>query len=45
MSALLAQCTAEEQRVVIQFLWSEDVLGAEIYRWVLAQYKDSALPK
>ena len=45
MSALLTRCTAEEQRVVIQYLWSEGVLGAEIYRKFLAQYRNSALPK
>ena len=45
MSALLAQCTAEEQRAVIQYLWSECVSGAEIHRKFLAQYRDSALPK
>ena len=38
-------CTKEEQRAVIQFLWSEGVPGAEIHRRLSTQYGDSALSR
>ena len=44
MAAPLAVCTKEEQRVVIRFLWSEGVPGAEIRPMLSTQYGDSALP-
>jgi len=44
MAAPLPVCTKEEQRAVIQFLWSEGVPGAEIHRRLSTQYGDSALP-
>jgi hypothetical protein len=33
------------QRVLIRFLWTEDVPGAEIHRRLSAQYGNSALPQ
>ena len=44
MDAPLAQCTREEQRAVIRFLWSENSV-AEIHKQLLAQYGDNALSK
>ena len=45
MNAPLAQCTREEQRAVVQFLWSEGSSGAETHKRLLAQYGDNALSK
>lgn len=45
MSAPLSVCTEEEQRAVIRFLWSEGVLGAEIYRRLSDQYGDNCMSK
>ena len=45
MDALLAQCTREQQRAVIQFLWPAGSSGAEIHKRLLAQYEDNALSK
>ena len=45
MAAPLAVCTKEEQRVVIRFLWSDGVPGAEIHRRLSTQYGDSAVPR
>lgn len=39
MTDPLAVCTKEKQRVVIRFLWLEDVSGAEIHGRLLAQYR------
>jgi hypothetical protein len=41
----LLQCTKEEQRVVIRFLWSEEVRPAQIHRRMLLQYDNSCLAK
>ena len=35
MDAPLAQCTREEQRAVVRFLWSEGSSGAEIHKQLL----------
>jgi len=43
MAAPLSTCTAEEQRSVIRFLWSEGVKPSEIYRRMKVQYGDSCL--
>ena len=45
MDAPLAQCTREEQRAVIRFLWSEGSSGTKIHQRLLAQYGDNALSK
>ena len=45
MDAPLAQCTREEQRAVVQFLWSEGSSGTKIHQRLLAQYGDNALSK
>ena len=37
MAAKPVECTGEEQRVVIRFLWSEDVQEAKIYGIFLTQ--------
>jgi len=42
MAAPLPTCTVEEQRSVINFLWSEGV-KPEIYRRMKVQYVDSCL--
>jgi hypothetical protein len=34
----LSDCTIEEQRAVVRFLWAEGVKSAEIHRRMLAQY-------
>jgi hypothetical protein len=34
----LGDCTIEEQRAVVRFLWTEGVKSAEIHRRMLAQY-------
>jgi hypothetical protein len=38
MAAPLSECTIEEQRAVVFFLWAEGVKSAEIHRRMLAQY-------
>jgi hypothetical protein len=38
MAAPLSDCTIEEQRAVVRFLWAERVKSAEIHRRMLAQY-------
>jgi transposase len=38
MAAPLSDCTIEEQRAVVCFLWAEGVKYAEIHRRMLAQY-------
>ena len=45
MDAPLAQCTREEQRAVVRFLWSEGSSGTKIHQRLLAQYGDNALSK
>ena len=45
MTTPVAEYTSEEQRTVIQFLWSKGVSGAEIHWSFLTQYRNSALPK
>jgi transposase len=45
MAAPISDCTKEEQRSLIRFLWSEGVSGAEIHRRLVAQYGDSVLPQ
>ena len=45
MDAPLAQCTREEQRAVVRFLWSEGSSGKKIHQRLLAQYGDNALSK
>ena len=43
MNALLQDCTKEEQRGVVRFLWSEGVKPVEIHRRMLAQYTQSTM--
>jgi hypothetical protein len=38
MAAPLSDCTINEQRTVVCFLWAEGVKSAEIHRQMLAQY-------
>jgi len=38
MAAKLINCTKEEQRSVIRFLWAEGVSGAQIHLRMCAQY-------
>jgi hypothetical protein len=38
MVAPLSDCTIEEQRAVVRFLWAEGVKSTEIHRQMLAQY-------
>jgi hypothetical protein len=38
MVAPLGDCTIEEQRVLMRFLWAEVVKSAENHRRMLAQY-------
>jgi len=45
MDAPLAQCTGDEQRAVVCFLWSEVSPGAKIHKRLLVQYGDNALSK
>jgi len=40
MAAKLINCTEEEQRSVIRFLWAEGVTGAQIHLCMCAQYGD-----
>jgi len=43
MAAKLINCTKEEQRSVIRFLWAEGVPGAQIHLRMCAQYGDKVL--
>ena len=43
MAVKLINCTKEEQRSVIRFLWEEGVLGAQIHLRMCAQYGDKVL--
>jgi len=40
MAAKLINCTKEEQRSAIRFLWAEGVPGAQIHLRICAQYED-----
>jgi len=42
MDASLRDCTTEEQRGVVRFVWAEGVKPVEIHRRMLAQYGQSA---
>jgi len=39
----LQDCTIEEQRGVVRFLWAEGVIPVEIHRRMLAQYGQSTM--
>jgi len=43
MDAPLQDCTIEEQRGVVRFLWEEGVKPVEIHRRMLAQYGQSTM--
>jgi len=43
MDAPLQDCTIEEQRGVVRFLWAEGVKPAEIHCHMLAQYGQSTM--
>jgi len=43
MDAPLQDCTIEEQRGVVWFLWAEGVKPVEIHRCMLAQYGQSTM--
>ena len=43
MDAPLQDCTIEEQRGVMRFLWAEGVKPVEILRRMLAQYEQSTV--
>jgi len=43
MDAPLQDCTIEEQRGVVQFLWAEGAKPVEIHRHMLAQYGQSTM--
>ena len=43
MDASLQDCTIEEQRGVVRFLWAEEVKPVEIHRRMLAQYGQSTM--
>ena len=45
MAAKLINCTKEEQRLVIRFLWAEGVPGAQIHLRMCAQYGDKVLSR
>ena len=45
MENSISDCTREEQRSTIRFLWSEGCKGVEIVRRLRTQYGDNALPK
>jgi len=45
MAAKLINCTKDEQRSVIGFLWAEGVPGAQIYLRMCAQYGDKVLSR
>ena len=40
IAAKLINCTKEEQRSVIRFLWAEGVPRAQIHHRMCAQYED-----
>jgi len=42
-AAKLINCTKEEQRSVVRFLWAEGVLGVQIHLRMCAQYGDKVL--
>jgi hypothetical protein len=39
----LQDCSIEEQRGVVRFLWADDVKPVEIHRRMLAQYEHSTM--
>jgi len=43
MDAPLRDCTIEEQRGVVQFVWAEGAKPVEIHRRMLAQYEQSTM--
>jgi transposase len=43
MVAPLSDCTIEEQRAVVRFLWAKGVKSAEIHRRMLTQYGASTM--
>jgi len=43
MDAPLLDCTIEEQRGVVRFLWAEGVKPVEIHRRMLTQYGQSTM--
>jgi len=43
MDSPLQDCTIEEQRVVLRFLWAEEAKPLEIHRRMLAQYGQSTM--
>jgi len=43
MDAPLQDCTIEEQRGIVRFLWAEGVKPVEIHRCMLAQYGHSTM--
>jgi len=43
MDTPLQDCTIEEQRDVVRFLWAEGVKPVEIHRRMLAQYGQSTM--
>jgi hypothetical protein len=43
LAAKLINCTKEEQRSVIRFLWAERVPGAQIHLQMCDQYGDKVL--
>jgi hypothetical protein len=43
MVAKLENCTKEEQRSMIRFLWAESASGRQIHQCMCAQYGDNAL--
>ena len=45
MAVKLINCTKEEQRSVIRFLWAEGVPGAQIHLHMCAQYGDKVLSR
>jgi hypothetical protein len=45
MAAKRINCTKEEQRSVIRFLWAEGVPGAQIHLCICAHYGDKVLSR
>jgi len=43
IDVLLQDCTIEEQRGVVRFLWAEGLKPVEIHRRMLAQYGQSTM--
>ena len=43
MDAPLQDCSSEEQRGVVRFLWAEGVKPVQIHRHMLAQYGQSTM--